>query len=60
MSVRATYRTIATTLRGRPFEAFIDTVFERAKVSKVVMTNDPFDSADGTGVEIRGYWRHPF
>ena len=27
-------------------EAFIDTVFERAKVSKVVMTNDPFDSAE--------------
>ena len=24
-------------------EAFIDTVFERSKVSKVVMTNDPFD-----------------
>ena len=27
-------------------EAFIDTVFERAKVSKVVMTNDPFDAAE--------------
>ena len=27
-------------------EVFIDTVFERAKVSKVVMTNDPFDSAE--------------
>ncbi len=28
-------------------EAFIDTVFERSKVSKVVMTNDPFDPAEG-------------
>ncbi len=27
-------------------EVFIDTVFEHAKVSKVVMTNDPFDSAE--------------
>ena len=27
-------------------EAFIDTVFERSKVSKVVMTNDPFDAAE--------------
>ena len=27
-------------------EAFIDTVFEQAKVSKVVMTNDPFDPAE--------------
>ena len=27
-------------------EAFIDTVFERSKVSKVVMTNDPFDPAE--------------
>ena len=27
-------------------EVFIDTVFERAKVSKVVMTNDPFDAAE--------------
>ncbi len=27
-------------------EAFIDTVFERAKVKQVVMTNDPFDAAE--------------
>ena len=27
-------------------EAFIDTVFERANVSQVVMTNDPFDAAE--------------
>ena len=27
-------------------EAFIDTVFENSKVSKVVMTNDPFDPAE--------------
>ena len=27
-------------------EGFIDTVFERANVSKVVMTNDPFDPAE--------------
>ncbi len=27
-------------------ETFIDTVFEKARVSKVVMTNDPFDPAE--------------
>ena len=27
-------------------EAFVDTVFERANVSQVVMTNDPFDAAE--------------
>ena len=41
MSVLAIYRTTATILRILTVEAFIDTVFERAKVSKVVMTNDP-------------------
>ncbi len=29
-----------------PVETFIDTVFERANVTKVVMTNDPFDPAE--------------
>ena len=29
-----------------PVDAFIDTVFERANVTKVVMTNDPFDPAE--------------
>lgn len=29
-----------------PVETFIDTVFKQANVSKVVMTNDPFDAAE--------------
>ncbi len=32
----------------KPVETFIDTVFERAKVKQVVMTNDPFDTAEST------------
>ena len=60
MSARAICRTIGDYFAGTTVEAFIDTVFERAKVSKVVMTNDPFDSAEAPVWESGDTGEHPF